>query len=187
MRSILIASLFAITAVTAFTLPGGLADGDFVAYLDKDGQEVHEKLSTRALAAPPKVAITTRQNVVNHVTYCGCGFNMNHANCDAAVQAPKNQLPGTIGSGLSYYSIAGAAVAFACNHGYLSAYLTADMVTQSAQRVTDACGWYVAGTDLTLEMVGGIPDEIELSTGYMQYYAGVTFCANADSSSRGSC
>ncbi|KAI9162987.1 insecticidal toxin complex protein [Paramyrothecium foliicola] len=53
-------------------------------------------------------------------SFCGCGFNLNHGDCDAAVADLKEQVSraGTLwlGGGLCWYSIRGAAVAFICNH-----------------------------------------------------------------------
>lgn len=140
-------------------------------------------------------------------TWCGCGFNrtyqqepqlqvkkrltsrrrltrnvlVDHGNCDTAVAGLKSQLGNgaSIGGYLSYYVISGSVVAFACNSQWYGSSST-DSSTYAAWlvEITDACGWYVAGT---------FNGWGYLNSGYMNWYSGLDFCGAALGSSKSSC
>lgn len=130
-------------------------------------------------------------------TWCGCGFDMNHGNCDAAVADLIEQTGHGDGVscnlGDSYYSIRGDVVAFACNNWPTSVDTSADkfqwtdwQLTNSYATITKLCGWYVAGTN---NWDGGWW-KIDFNTpniGYMRWSEGLDFCYDATISPRGSC
>lgn len=129
-----------LAAASSFKLPAGLDDGFYRVYLDSNGNEIHEPANatmltplskpvpriSKASARTPfdarrsgSLAPRFGQGVLQ--SWCGCGFNMNPGDCDAAVADIKNQvnIPGQDGVlipwGMSYYSIRGSVVAFACD------------------------------------------------------------------------
>lgn len=130
-------------------------------------------------------------------TWCGCGFDMNHDNCDAAVADLIEQTGH--GDGVScnfmdnYYSIRGDVVAFACND-HLGSIETASgkfqwtdwQLTTSYAAITKLCGWYIAGTN---NWDGGwwAIDFNTPNIGYMRWSEGLDFCYNAVSSGASSC
>ena len=192
-------------SATAFTLPGGLEDGLYRAYYDKEGREVHEPLVNVTTTAPDR-RHTARQpeapsldpldkRQADYNIYCGCGYNLDHGDCDAAVSDLSNQFGGYDGSpcvwiqaDMSYYSIRGSVVAFGCNPGYLGGIVQVcgQDYGDDLKVITSQCGAYVAGTfSPVLEGISERKTYIDL--GYMQYYAGLDFCGNAESSPVSSC
>ncbi|KAH8812871.1 hypothetical protein F5884DRAFT_317843 [Xylogone sp. PMI_703] len=201
------------------TLPSDLGDGSYRVYIDDRGLEVHERANETSdgvweivYASSPKAVNSARAvdtlekrggtdcGMTNtglgsqkgcFTTWCGCGFTLNHGDCDAAVADLKTQPEkyGSIGPYLSHYSIRGSVVAFACNiRGGLNGIGSVDysdwMVTRVLQVVTDKCGWYIAGTGIYEDLF--LDDEYP-EIGYMRYSNGLDFCVAADSASAGSC
>ncbi|KAI0168329.1 hypothetical protein BJ166DRAFT_624036 [Pestalotiopsis sp. NC0098] len=179
----------------ALTIPEDASEGFFVAYYDADGQQVHVKNPTQdeiadmaTKAYPPPGTNTTSAETTSveiskraQRTWCGCGYNLDHGNCDTAVAGLKSQLGNgaSIGGYLSYYVISGSVVAFACNSQWYGSSST-DSSTYAAWlvEITDACGWYVAGT---------FNGWGYLNSGYMNWYSGLDFCGAALGSSKSSC
>ncbi|UKZ74644.1 hypothetical protein TrVFT333_002314 [Trichoderma virens FT-333] len=184
----------------AFKLPAGLQDGSYVAYTDDSGEDVFEPFTpqlaarlnithdTPGISPPtrrePGQGITRRgrsssaldaRSDYHWFTWCGCGFDLNHANCDRAVQGIKDQC----GKGCNlphaqaWFTIADDVVAFLCDGGVASA----DRITTAAAKITEKCGWYIAGTAMFEEGLF-----YELNIGYMRYSPGLDFCADAASS-----
>ena len=126
-----------------------------------------------------------RRRATGHA-FCGCGFNMNHGECDAAVADLKDQVSrrGTLwlGGGLCWYSIRGGAVAFICNpySGTNTNGFTADGIGLSTSIITGDCGWYTAGTH-----AWGYYKS--LLVGYMIYRPGLDFFGDAMSSDSQHC
>ncbi|EEA19373.1 hypothetical protein TMatcc_009506 [Talaromyces marneffei ATCC 18224] len=127
--------------------------------------------------------------------WCGCGFNLDHGECDDAVQDLKNQVGSyaEIPFNMAWYSIRGNTVAFACtrpqgqsiqDYGRPSE-LNSDYLTISYAAITDFCGWYVAGTSLYTDLwEEGYNRPF---VGYMQYHDGEDFCEDSTLSSVDHC
>ncbi|KAJ9149860.1 hypothetical protein NKR23_g4186 [Pleurostoma richardsiae] len=188
--------------VSGFHLPANLPDGIYVAYYNSAGDEVHQPATLEIMnnpetyldiGAPPAAATAAAVRSLRRADpwryVCGCGFNMNHGDCDYAVEELKKQCDRADGGvafvppGLAWYSIHGGVVAFICNpHGGGTVQgIGRSGLTASYQHITDQCGWYVAGTYWY-----GV-DPVGLDVGYMIYYSGLDFCAHAEGSSRTSC
>ena len=188
------------TSATAFTLPGGLEDGLYRAYYDKEGREVHEPVGNVTTTAPTRRhkarrseasaldSLEKRQLGATYDVYCGCGYGLDHGDCDAAVSDLSNQFGGydgypcaTILEGMSYYSIRGSVVAFGCNTGTAGDIgICGNEYGEVLQVVTVQCGAYTAGTFAYLTSYNVPLPEPYINLGYMQYYAGLDFCGNAD-------
>ena len=116
-----------IASASSFTLQVGLQDGFYRAYVDENGGEAHELLNSTltprsdTAAAKAPLAIEKRFGTGTLQSWCGCGFDLDHGDCDAAVTDIKNRvnIPGADGDfipwGEAYYSIRGSVVAFACD------------------------------------------------------------------------
>ncbi|RGP76805.1 hypothetical protein FLONG3_5073 [Fusarium longipes] len=188
------------TEVQGFKLPEGLTDGFYVAYFDDAGNEVHEMvnvpISSGAMSGLP-LSTSTIGNDEGKLharaaeLYCGCGFKMNTRDCDAAVEdlkvqsdrcyADKKKCNHLIDRKMSWYSIRGSVVAFACNWFWEPVAMgRRDYLTDVMARITKNCGLYVPGTYTSSE--GGVP-----YYGYMNYRAGLDFCMDSDSSNRPRC
>lgn len=170
---------------TAFVIPKGTTDGVYATYTNEDGIEVHERLDNGVTGDSPiqTSKLDTRADKM-WTTACGCGIGLNHGNTDAAVQDLKNQFgSGSRNQGsINYYSIRGDVVAFSClqNAGFTVA--SANYLTRAFAKVTERCGWYIAGT-AQLE-----PDAAQPSVaGYMRYTNGLDFCRNAFASPKTKC
>ena len=148
----IISSLLA-SQVSAFTLPGGLADGFYHAYVNERGEEIHEpatKEMVRSLSAGlqsrnpvmalPPSRIFGRQDGLGGTVWCGCGFNMNSGDCDAAVADLKSQVGDStlIPNSQSYYSVRGSVVAFACNRVDQPWRVSTSGLTQAYGEITSA-------------------------------------------------
>lgn len=83
---------------------------------------------------------------------------------------------------MSYYSIRGDAVAFACNMGGGPEPFSAAAMTTMASYITTKCGWYVAGS---ANREWGV--SLNLVSGYMNYNSGLDFCSASISSSAHYC
>jgi hypothetical protein len=178
---------------SAFKVPKGTTDGFYKVHLNAKGQEIHERVSNfEAEATPAEVSIVKRslkeKRERHWETFCGCGIELNHDNCDDAVQDLKDQMGSTVwlvAPHTAFYSIRGDAVAFSCNNGDVGDALTSgDWVTEAAELVTRGCGWYIAGTGKCLFIT------FDLNTtdmGYMIWSDGVDFCGNAEASSDWQC
>lgn len=126
--------------------------------------------------------------------WCGCGYNLNHGDCDAAVSDLKRQTGGgqSIAMGLAFYSIRGGVVAFSCATWPDSSDTYGDPfewdveeITLSLAAITKLCGWYVAGTANYMDW--GATDWNSPLIGYMQYYNGLDFCYAANGAAAGRC
>ncbi|GME37248.1 uncharacterized protein LTHEOB_4493 [Neofusicoccum parvum] len=185
-----------ISAAAAFVLPEGLSDGYYRASIDERGYEIHELLSAPGVEHMDPTIVAQMAPTTENETYeisaklhkradnvwCGCGFGLNNADCDAAVADMKNQVSGGvhIQAHLSYYSIRGSVVFFACNGGDGQLFMDSPTVAYIATQITNSCGWYTAGTFARL----GYLSE---SSGYMRYSAGLDFCGAAKTSPAHSC
>lgn len=129
-------------------------------------------------------------------TECGCGFYMDHGDCDAAVNDLKAQSDraggGTISIGNAWYSIRGSVVAFACATWPEDFTKTGEpfefdssSLTVSYAAITRLCGSYVAGTLSYLDW--GVHDWNFPDIGYMRYSPGDDFCSHADDSKLDHC
>ncbi|KAH8883328.1 hypothetical protein GQ53DRAFT_430442 [Thozetella sp. PMI_491] len=154
----------AIVATHAFKVPEGATDGFHMAYYDEDGQEVHLRnpdqttVDAHPLAArTPPVVPKPERNLLLAARddewryHCGCGIEMNHGDCDAAVADLTHQLDTSsisICPGLTFYSIRGSVVAFACNFGdsIQCESATGQQYGDMLKAITSRCGWYVPGT-----------------------------------------
>jgi len=204
---IILASALAAFATAAMLAPD-LPDGVYIAEVDEHGVEVHTRLTiddlpplswtydpqstisdskAASLAQPhPSNKTIEKRNRCNFSpsepgdANCGCGFNVDHGNCDAAVADLSNQIGAGVKTklGLNYYSIRGNVVAFMCpfwDKGYT---VPSTGVSSAASWITQHCGPYVAGTwspstDGLLHLADGY------SIGYMQYFSGLDFCSQA--------
>ncbi|KAH8689829.1 hypothetical protein BGW36DRAFT_364573 [Talaromyces proteolyticus] len=125
--------------------------------------------------------------------YCGCGFNLDPGNCDAAVADLKNQVgsDAQIPMNMAWYSIRGNVVAFACtrpesidNYNKPSD-SDANYLTISYEDITHFCGWYVAGTAMYVPFWATEYNQPYVE--YMQYYDGLDFCYQSTGSSEDHC
>lgn len=106
---------------------------------------------------------------------------MNPGNCDGAVADLKAQMPGAIGPFLAWFSIRNDVVAFACNRGGDSAFAYVPSYTTALERITAACGRYIAGSYHWGD--NGYPYIV----GYMRYHNGLDFCAASTTSPADRC
>ncbi|KAK9357576.1 hypothetical protein V1504DRAFT_464073 [Lipomyces starkeyi] len=187
LRIVLLTSL-----AQAFVIPLGTGEGLYRAYVNERGDEIHERISSvpnlKHSAAPApttsNIPATLQARQQSATMFCGCGFTLTPSNCDAAVsniEAQLSQANGIIPADSTFYYIFGDVVAFACNRGVtigIADGTYADMLVQ----ITNACGWYMAGTYQTIDGYG-----MDILYGYMRYWDGLDFCANADSSPAHSC
>ncbi|KAK7424542.1 hypothetical protein QQX98_000507 [Neonectria punicea] len=173
----------------AFTLPGGLSDGVYTVDVDEHGTEIHKRLPDVEVARDTveetdeetsnleKRFPTTRQ------FWCGCAFPLDHNNCDLATADLKNQVTPGKSVKNNYYSIKGNVVAFICNPytTYGGYYSDAEYLGLIFRDISAQCGQYISGTSQNI---------VSLSyayVGYMQYSAGLDFCATSTSSREHSC
>jgi hypothetical protein len=117
--SITISLASVLPLAAAFTLPAGLPSGNYAAYYNTSGHEVHvraSELDRRDVGSysPAHRAKRSDTNFIEkrqdlgdsgYSTYCGCGFNLDHGDCDAAVAGLEAQFPGTLDGGLAWYTI----------------------------------------------------------------------------------
>jgi hypothetical protein len=187
----------------AFVIPEGTSNGVYRTYVNKRGEQIHEKifpipnLKRSGSAAPttpnPLSTLNTRQIDGNPdtITYCGCGYNMDHGNCDwvaANMLAQLQDADGFIPQGISFYAIYYDVVAFLCNGSTSNVTIDPIQFPLYLQQITGACGWYVAGTVLETAEYGLYGyDTLVLNYGYMIYFDGLNFCAAADTSPAHSC
>ncbi|KAH7010742.1 hypothetical protein B0J12DRAFT_751346 [Macrophomina phaseolina] len=185
-----------ISTAAAFVFPEGLTDGFYRASIDERGYEIHELLSAPDGEHIDARIISQRAPTTDSDTYevsaklqkriwtvwCGCGFSLNHGDCDAAVADMKRQVDGGvhIQPHQAYYSIRGSVVFFSCNTGDGQVFMDVPSVTFIAGEITKACGYYIAGTFARQ----GYPPE---ASGYMRYSAGLDFCRAAKASPAHSC
>jgi hypothetical protein len=177
MRFTLALSLLA-SSVTAFFIPRGQADGAYSVHLDSRGNEIHARLPNA-----PEVSVREASPLVARAvsTYCGCGIGLNTGDTDAANANLAHQLGrgSDIGAHLSFYSIRGGVVAFACNLSGGTKLFAGDAIGQNNAQITASCGRYIAGSR-------GEPGN--WATGYMRKGEnGGNFCGAALSSSAHNC
>ena len=163
----------------AYTLPPNLENGIYSVHLDSRGREIHKRVAVGDAAVNATGSLLLPR-VLPAEVFCGCQYNLNPSDCDAAVSALKNQVPNPTTITSSYYSISGSVVVFACNitPQYV---LDGPEITRALQGVTDICGLYIAGTYRL--PVGQNSADI----GYMIYTSGLDFCAHAEASAAHSC
>ncbi|RFN51332.1 hypothetical protein FIE12Z_4386 [Fusarium flagelliforme] len=198
----ILASLALISHTSAFRVPAGTTDGFYKVYLNAQGEEIHERVSdvkdhatSRAPAiaeakVPGETALDKRQNGERYYsTHCGCGIELNHTNCDDAVQDLKNQMYDILWylpAETAFYSIRDDVVAFSCNITPDSWYAqSAEFVTEILGWVTNECGWYIAGTGSFFTRQGGFFSTTYI--GYMVWRNGVDFCHDSIRSDRSQC
>jgi hypothetical protein len=203
------------TMVNAWTLPANLTTGVYLVRME-NGEEVHTLMSPPDIAARSAVvktarisggatlprdlapadaaemekrspALTKRGGTQMH---CGCGWEVDHGNCDAAVANLKGQLGygSQISANSAWYAISNNVVAFACNQGWDGDLVIGDRdIADMAQHITDSCGWYIAGTQswTTYDWVWNL--RTAMDQGYMRYSPGDDFCAASESSSADHC
>ena len=100
MRFVNIAIGFAMATVAqAFVVPSGTANGVYAVTIGEDGKEVHTKISdsTNIQSIQPDDVTTVNklgdlERRGNGRIWCGCGFNMDPGNCDAAVESLVAQM-----------------------------------------------------------------------------------------------
>jgi hypothetical protein len=183
-------------SASAFKLTANTPDGVYMVFQDELGNEVHKEWSEDYLvkdvpagitvinATSPEGPIMARGPWRDNI-WCGCGFTMDHGNCDAAVEELKKSM-GVSGAYVtvpSWFSKKNNVVAFVCNYksdqNYF--YINSQYFHDSLATVTDSCGWYVAGSE-------GYQARTDIaSIGYMQFKEGVDFCANALGSPNHNC
>ena len=107
------------SAVSGFRLPAKRVEGVYRAYYDVSGNEVHERVAdTAGEAANASVLSADLLGKRDTRIFCGCGFNMDTGDCDAAVADLENQFGNLnfVPPQQSFYSIRGSVVAFLCNY-----------------------------------------------------------------------
>ncbi|KAK1757041.1 hypothetical protein QBC47DRAFT_174500 [Echria macrotheca] len=202
LRSLATAAVLA-AGTLAFKLPAGLADGSYVAYRDETGKQVIEAFTTEVAnrigtqsnatseqgVKPARTDSSDKRGIGSAgleerdewfwVSYCGCGFNLDHGNTDRAVQGIKDQCGScNLAHDQAIFTIAGDVVAFICNGGPTSA----SLITRAAEIITQRCGWYVAGTAYLEKGLWYEPD-----IGYMRWFAGLDFCGASEGGTSGNC
>jgi hypothetical protein len=98
---------------TAFTLPHGLTNGNYAAFYNATGHEVHMRVASVAelnVESSNSFKPLEKRQDPGLEFYCGCGLSMNHGDCDDAVAKLKSQFPATIPARVNYYSISGSVV-----------------------------------------------------------------------------
>ncbi|KAE9377577.1 hypothetical protein N431DRAFT_461176 [Stipitochalara longipes BDJ] len=174
--------LGAAVIATAFTIPKGEANGFYLAYYDIEGNEVH-KLITDISANLTESSISQSAKIGKRgQTWCGCRNGMDHGTTDDV----NGHLGNILGNGYSIpgnaasYYVEGPSVAFMCNKDSFSATVNQGMIPTGCEKITAACGLYVAGT----YRIDGLP---AMDFGYMDYTNGEDFCRNAEGSGSHSC
>jgi hypothetical protein len=184
----------------ALIIPSDItADGVYQVVARDDGSEVHTKIAdvpdlsnitltqNSALDVAAQSSSQEVDNVLNGRSngqnWCGCGYNMNTGDCDAAVADLKHQFGSInkVGPYLSFYSIRGGVVAFVCNtYSGSSFYTSGDTLGREFAAITNACGRYIAGSR---DMGTSAPTIV----GYMRYRNGLDFCRDSTSSPSNHC
>jgi hypothetical protein len=94
-----IAAAFALASlVQGFAIPADTKEGVYAVSKRDDGTELHTRVAEATDYEPNDSALVSdnpadilKRGYRNQI-WCGCGFNMNPGNCDAAVQDLKNQM-----------------------------------------------------------------------------------------------
>ncbi|KAH7371950.1 hypothetical protein BKA66DRAFT_572518 [Pyrenochaeta sp. MPI-SDFR-AT-0127] len=186
MRFSNLASLLALAAsAQAWVIPEGSTDGSYSVTINENGVETHTKLAESDAEIlylnESDLSSDALQRRGRDQVWCGCGFNMNPGNCDAAVADLKNQLSNLIPSGTAFYSIRGDVVAFACNRGSSNWIMNGNAYGEQLVHITNLCGRYIAGSRQAGE------DNRALIVGYMRYSNGADFCGASTSSPANHC
>ncbi|KAF2124887.1 hypothetical protein P153DRAFT_435093 [Dothidotthia symphoricarpi CBS 119687] len=184
MRFFSIAAALSLCALTqALVIPTGTTQGLYEVSTLDDGTEVHTKLADYSeTEVTPVSEASPLERRQNGRMWCGCGFTLNHGDCDAAVADLKSQFrPSLINGGKSFYSIRGSVVAFACNRSQTDWLLLPQTFTDAASAITGSCGWYIAGTTERGDANNA------LILGYMRYQNGLDFCGASTSSPANRC
>ncbi|KID95092.1 hypothetical protein MAJ_08929, partial [Metarhizium majus ARSEF 297] len=185
MRFVNIATAFAIATVAqAFVIPSHTANGVYAVTIGADGKEVHTKISDSASIQSIQPGGVTPVNKPGDLErreagriWCGCGFNMDPGNCDAAVESLVAQMGSIVNPGMSYYSIHDNVVAFACNRSPNRGwFLIGNQYRDALARITASCGRYIAGATQSGD------DGQDLISGYARWREGDDFCRGSTSS-----
>jgi hypothetical protein len=128
---------------------------------------------------------STSEGVAWDEMYCGCGFNMNIGNTNEAVLRLKMELQlwwdadVYIPAHNRIFSIVKDVVAFYCN-GDKDVRVHPDELHLATQKITEACGSYIAGTQRSVFFtVFPWPRKDHWDLGYMRYRPGLDFCHDA--------
>ena len=94
-----ITTAFTLAALAhAFVIPPGTPEGVYAVVTREDGTNVHTKISDSPEIKRDPTGVTPVNEVnalerrQNGRIWCGCGFNMDRGNCDAAVADLKSQM-----------------------------------------------------------------------------------------------
>lgn len=95
-------------SIQAWVIPAGSTDGFYSVSIDDEGVETHTKIAGRdaemSYLDERDISSDTLERRGRDQIWCGCGFNMNPGNCDAAVEDMKNQLGEYCAASYSFYS-----------------------------------------------------------------------------------
>ena len=139
------------------TVPANAADGVYSVRFDSNGTAIHELIAP-PLSEQQLTDLVTRKSATlkqpsriaaraDGITCENYGLD-SHNDCDAAVQALKNQCDpsGAIGSRRSFYSKAGGVVAYVCNFSSSAAMICDhNKIGSDYGLITATCGLYKAG------------------------------------------
>jgi hypothetical protein len=170
----------AATLSQALIIPSDISDDGVYKVITKtDGTEVHTKVAGVSARSEITSIRSLHRRASSEYTWCGCGTVLDPARCDDANADLQRQLVqyGAIGPGLSYYSIRGNVVAFACSRDSVPIRWGGRQIETNNWHITQSCGPYTAGT---LQIGNSY-------FGYMRYANGVDFCRDSDRYTRHTC
>ncbi|KAF3922131.1 hypothetical protein AA313_de0206012 [Arthrobotrys entomopaga] len=186
LTNVLAVLALAVASTKAIAIPNNLSEGVYQTYTDENGKVITEKLDTRLTTVGGTSSPSSPLKRSPDYYFCGCGFNMNPGNTDAAVADIKNQL-NNIGfngtpPGRSVYSIRGdgnqRVVAFLCNRDSANWAVLGNQFGGYLAEITGRCGRYIAGT---------YSNNNKYVAGYMRYGDGLDFCGASTTSPAHSC
>jgi hypothetical protein len=163
----------------ALIIPADIAaDGIYQVVSKADGTEVHTKIANVTYDGNNYLDnVRALDRRFSGQLWCRCDQQLDNRNCDAAVADMTNAMSsGPVLPGLSFYSIRGDVLAFACNRGE-EPFPAYDGFRDFVQHIVDNCGSYVAGSSQLVETI----------MGYMQYQNGRDFCAASTTSLHSHC
>ncbi|KAH8809403.1 hypothetical protein F5884DRAFT_858903 [Xylogone sp. PMI_703] len=202
------------TSVAAFTFPADLKNGNYRVSINETGYEVHEigtgsdnwdVVSAFLSTSKPieENPLTSRDDCSGmadaqggcYAIWCGCGFTLDHGQCDAATAALRAQTGDNVKIpwGQAYYSISGNTVVGACNYptpvntGFPAegANFPTYYLDESLGYIDKHCGRYVAGTAFFYEVFD--PQTLWPQILHQRYAAGDDFCVTDQLSSVENC
>lgn len=175
------------------TIREKLPNGLYKLYYNEIGEEVYDLITddiTNLTSSLP--SRSKRKNAEklqdesnarsDHCVFCGCGFNMDRGDTDAANAglagwaASSPRLDGHMGE----FMVSNSAIAFVCNYGGQAVTIPSNIVGDEARAVTYACGLYVAGT-------ARIYGYERLDFGYMNHAPGHDICGDVELSDAQDC